>query len=107
MTTIPTTIPTTIITTIPSSISTTIVIYDECEDEKCLTCSDESNVFGLCITCNEAKGYKKVNYTTVLTEFYDCILNTSTKLGKYFLNETTQEFRPCYKNCKKCLIGGD
>ena len=109
-TTIFTTIPTTIITTIPTTIITSIpttVIFEECEDEKCLTCSDESNYFGLCLSCNEAKGYKKINYTTVLTEFYDCILNTSSKISKFFFNETTQEYRPCYKTCKKCLIGGD
>ena len=112
LTTIPTpiqtTLPTKILTTIPTTVSTTIPpIYDECNDEKCLTCNEKSNILGLCLTCNEAKGYKKVNYTTVFTEFYDCILNTSTILSKYFFNETTQEYRPCYKTCKKCLKGGD
>jgi len=84
-----------------------MVIYDECEEEKCLSCSEESNIFGLCLSCNEAKGYKKVNYTLVLTEFYDCILNTSSKISKFFYNETTQEYRPCYKTCKTCSKGGD
>ena len=109
-TTVITTIPTTVLTTIPTTIITTVpttVIIDECEDEKCMTCNDESNFFGLCLSCNEEKGYKKINYTTVLTEFYDCILNTSSKINKFFYNETTQEYRPCYKTCSKCLIGGD
>ena len=109
-TTIPTTVPTTIITTIPTTIFTTIpttVETSEPCEEKCLRCNEESNSLGLCLSCNEAKGYKKVNYTKVLTEFYDCILNTSSKLNKFFFNETTQEYRPCYKTCKTCLKGGD
>ena len=53
------------------------------------------------------KDIRKLIYTIVLTEFYDCILNTSKKLDKYFLNETTQEYRPCYKTCKKCLKEGN
>ena len=77
-------------------------MLEVCEEEKCLTCSEESNLLGLCLSCNEAKGYKKVNYTTVLTEFYDCILNTSSKINKFYYNETTQEYRPCYKRCKTC-----
>ena len=72
-----------------------------------MTCSEESNYYGLCLSCNEAKGYKKINYTTVLTEFYDCILNTSSKINKFFYNATTQEYRPCYKSCKRCSKGGD
>jgi len=62
---------------------------------------------GLCLTCNEAKGYRKVNYTIVLTDFYDCILNTSSKLSKYFFNNETQDYRPCYKTCKRCSKGGN
>ena len=72
-----------------------------------MTCNEESTLLGLCLSCNEAKGYKKVNYTIVLTDFYDCILNTSSKLNKYFLNEDTNDYRPCYKTCKKCSKGGD
>ena len=114
-TTIPPTIKTTIVTTIPEKVPTTIPtttpitipVLHECENEKCLTCNQESIALDLCLSCNEAKGYRKVNYTIVLTQFYDCILNTSTKLSKYFLNETMQEYRPCYKLCKRCSISGD
>ena len=113
------TFPTTIITKTPTTtvpnIQTTLInllpktvsIFFNCPNEKCLTCSNESNELGLCLTCNEAKGYKKVNYTLVFTEFYDCILNTSSKLSKYFFNEETQVYRPCYKTCKKCSKGGN
>ena len=103
--------PTTVLTSPPS---TTEVIPDvpttqllQCENEKCLTCSEESLKKDLCLSCNEEKGYKKVNYTIVLTEFFDCILNTSSVLKKYYYNEIKEEYRPCYKSCKSCLIGGD
>ena len=90
--------PTTIIKTIPEV---------KCPSEKCLTCNEESNKLGLCLTCNEAKGYMKVNYTIVLTKFLDCIKKESPKLINFYYNETLKEYRPCYKTCKKCLMGGD
>ena len=29
------------------------------------------------------------------------------KLKSFYFNETSQEFRPCYKKCERCLIGGN
>ena len=55
-----------------------------------------------------AKGYKKINYLILQeSDFYDCILNTSSKIRKFFYNETNNEYRPCYKTCKKCSKEGD
>ena len=101
-TTIPKAIPTTIITTIPETVPKI-----ECLDEKCLTCSEASNKLGLCLTCNEAKGYKKVNYTYVFTEYLNCIKQDNPKYRKYYYNETLKEYRPCYKTCKTCLKAGN
>ena len=117
ITTIPTTfittIPTTVITTIPTTIFTTIPttevqvdISEDCE-EKCLTCNEASKSKGLCLSCNEDKGYRKVNYTKVLTQFYDCLLNTSSAINKYYYNEETKIYRPCYKTCKRCAESGN
>ena len=44
-----------------------------CPNEKCLTCNTESNKLDLCLTCNEDKGYKKVNYTIIYIQYLDCI----------------------------------
>ena len=104
--------PTTLITTIPDKISTTIPstipkVKVKCSMEKCLECSEESLSHNLCLTCNEALGYKKVNYTLVLTDFVDCLKKEDPKLKKFYYNETKNEYRPCYKTCKKCLIGGN
>ena len=108
-TTIITTIPTTVITTIPTTIITTIptTVPLICPDEKCLTCNEESNSLGLCLSCNEALGYKKVNYTLVLINFLDCIKPESPQAKKYYYNETSGVYRPCYKTCKQCLKGGN
>ena len=102
---LPTTIakpPTTIITIITK---TTPKI--ECPDEKCLTCNEASNGLNLCLTCNEANGYKKVNYTIIYTGFLDCIKENDPKFRNYYFNETLDEYRPCYKTCKRCLKPGN
>ena len=105
-TTIITTIPTTIITTIPTTIITTIPTTApappevECLDEKCLTCSEESNKYGLCLSCNETGGYKKVNYTIVYTQFLDCVKQENSKLNKYYYNEEREEYSHVIKHVK-------
>ena len=111
---IPTTIPK-IPTTIPKIPTTVIKIQttipftipkSNCE-EKCLTCSEESTKLGLCLTCNEAAGYKKLNYTLVLSQFLNCIKPDDPKFINYYYNETLKVYRPCYKTCKRCLEAGD
>ena len=100
---IPTTIPiipTTIITTIP----VTEPIF-ECKEEKCKKCNEESNRLGLCLSCND--DYIKVNYTSVFEQFLDCMKKDDPKLKSFYYNETSKEFRPCFKNCERCLIAGD
>ena len=105
--------PTTVITTIPNKLSTIPEIAPlthplvKCFDEKCLECNEESTLKELCLSCNEALGYKKVNYTLVYTNFVDCRKKEDPLLKNFYYNETTQEYRPCYKTCKKCSIGGD
>ena len=102
----PTTMIREIVTTIPSTIP---IIKPEikCSLEKCLKCNDESQKLNLCLSCDEEKGYKKVNYTIVLTQFVDCLKKEDPKLKNFYYNKTLDEYRPCYKTCKTCLIGGD
>ena len=105
-TTVITTIPSKIITSIPKIIPSTIPEI-KCSEEKCLKCSKESLKLNLCLSCNEALGYKKVNYTLVYANYVDCLKKDDPKLKNFYFNETLNEYRPCYKTCKKCLIGGD
>ena len=110
---IPTTIPkipTTVIESPPSTVITNKIETThklECLDEKCLTCNEESNSLHLCLSCNEIAGYKKVNYTFVYIEFVDCIKKDNPLFKQFYFNETTQEYRPCYKTCKSCLKEGE
>ena len=94
--------PTTIVSTIPKTIPKLV-----CPDEKCLTCNEASNSLGLCLSCNEEKGYRKINYTLVLTNFLDCIKPSNPGVKKFYYNETLQLYRPCYKTCKSCSKGGN
>ena len=56
---------------------------------------------------NEAKGYKKVNYIITLTQFLNCIKKEDPQFKNYYFNDTLQEYRPCYKTCKRCSRGGN
>ena len=81
----------------------------ECREdikEKCAKCSEESNEIGYCISCKE--GYKKVNYTILYPQFLDCLKEDDPIIKKkFFFEEESGEYRPCYKTCKKCLKEGD
>ena len=93
-------------TAIPT-IPTTIVNIDCSEEnrEKCLKCNAQSNKLGLCLSCLD--GFKKVNYTILYPEFFDCLKQDNPILKNFYYNETLEQYKPCYRTCKKCLIGGD
>ena len=91
-------------TELPISPSTEMEI--SCPNEKCLTCNKGSISLDLCLTCNEAKGYKKVNYTFIYIEYLDCIKEDNSKLIHFYYNGTIDQYKPCYKTCKRCLLGG-
>ena len=80
----------------------------DCSEEnskKCSDCNEQSNVLGLCLSC--LGGFKKVNYTTLHPEFFDCLKEDDPILNNFYYDETLEEYKPCYRTCKKCLIGGD
>ena len=82
--------------------------YSECLEktrEKCAKCSNDSNKYELCISCNE--GYKKLNYTIKHPEFLDCVKDDDPLLINFYYNETLEQYKPCYKTCKSCLKGGN
>ena len=80
---------------------------DSCSLEKCKTCNAESLQVNLCLTCNEEQGYMKVNYTILHPDFYDCVKRNDPLLNNFYYSETKNEFRPCYKTCKKCSEEGN
>ena len=80
---------------------------DICSLEKCKKCSEKSLEYNLCLSCNEELGYLTVNYSTYQPGFVDCMKKENPILNKFFYNQTTKEYRPCYRTCKKCDKGGN
>ena len=80
---------------------------ESCSLPKCKTCNAESLQVNLCLTCNEEQGYMKVNYTILHPDFYDCVKMNDPLLNNFYYSETKNEFRPCYKTCKKCSEEGN
>ncbi|MBO6243373.1 MAG: hypothetical protein J6O41_02240, partial [Clostridia bacterium] len=62
---------TTIISPSPTIQITEEKILDTCTNEKCLTCNEESDKDGLCLSCDESL-YKKVNYTNKYSKYFNC-----------------------------------
>ena len=74
---------------------------------KCATCSEESDALGLCLTCSS--GYYRVNYTTLSPQlkYFDCLKEGDPLLKKFFYDRQNEEYKPCYKSCKKCEREGN
>ena len=111
-TTIITDAPTTVITDAPTTVSippTTQIPETEyvgqCKNVRCEKCSAESDKLGLCTKCDEAK-YKRVNYTREFSSFFDCKKEESL-INKYYKDDITGQYKPCFELCKKCLGPGN
>ena len=109
---IPTTVilpPTTVIkpptTEIIEEPKTQIPISRICRNERCDTCNEESNKKKLCLSCDESK-YKKVNYTKNFSKYYDCLEEKNLEI-KYYYDSTSEQYKPCFKLCKKCYGPGN
>ena len=75
---------------------------DKC-DIKCKTCSLESNILSLCISCNNNKGfYQKFNESNE-SLFVDCF-NVS---DGYYLDISNKIYKPCFYTCKNCNESGN
>ena len=81
-----------------------IVDCSPSNSQKCLKCNAESNNLGLCLSCKS--GYKNVNYTTLYPQYLDCLLDDNPLLKSFYYDNITEEYKPCYRTCKRCLIGG-
>ena len=69
----------------------------KCTNEKCSSCSYESNLDKLCTNCIE--GYEKVKYPS--NSYYHCLKKEEIS-EKFYLEEDTQIYKPCHRKCKKC-----
>ena len=102
-------IPTTIIIPAPTTIiQSTLITKEElepCINKKCLKCDKGSNNFQLCLSCNDTL-YEKVNYTNKYSKYVDCFEKKQLE-EKYYYDNITNQYKPCYKSCKKCLGPGN
>ena len=100
----PTTIlppPTTIITETPTEEK----ILETCTNKRCQTCSEGSDKDGLCLSCDENQ-YKKVNYTNKYSKYFNCFEEKELEY-KYYKDTRTNQYKPCFQLCKKCLGPGN
>ena len=76
----------------------------KCFEKKCLTCSEESLAYDLCLTCNEKEGYfEKIDENINISNFVDCYKNPE----KYFHNSTSNKYEPCFNSCEYCTQLGN
>ena len=76
-----------------------------CINKKCNECSDESNKLQLCLSCDESI-YEKVNYTRSFSKYFDCEKKSKLE-NKFYHDIITNQYKPCYEKCKKCLRPGN
>ena len=74
----------------------------KCSDIKCRECNKESKQYNLCISCNIELGFYPMKKNASNNgSFINCYNETTISNG-YFLNISTNQYEPCYFNCKKC-----
>ena len=77
---------------------------DKC-DQKCKSCSKESNEYNRCLSCNNDNGYYyKINDFKINNSFILCYNNVS---DGYYLDKNNSIYKLCYPTCKKCEELGD
>ena len=77
--------------------------------EKCSECTQESWNLNLCISCNEEKNYKAVDFGThnpFPSPYVECY-NSKTKPENFFYNKNTNKYQPCYETCATCSKEGN
>ena len=87
--------------------STTEKYIDKCPS-KCKSCSYESiNNNELCTECDISNGYYPKSVDALNTgSFYQCYHTSEMQIG-FYLDDSTNTFKPCYFSCNKCNIGGN
>ena len=69
----------------------------KCKNEKCQTCTYESNIDKLCTEC--INGYEKVKYP--MYDYYYCFKKDEIP-NKFYYDQDSNIYKPCYRKCKKC-----
>ena len=78
------------------------ILKCRCVTQECSDCSEESLEQNLCISCAEGY-YEKIDDNITSTEFKKCYKDPP----KYYFNNETQKYHPCYSSCLQCYGPGD
>ena len=77
----------------------------KCDTIKCEKCSDESISNGLCLTCNNEKGfYPKANDINYNGNFIECY---EGNISRYYFDNNTKNYKECYSSCQTCIGEGN
>ena len=76
----------------------------KCSNIKCQTCTKESNEINLCTKC--LRQYLTVNLTTKNPKYFYCFEKNEIP-NKFFKENNTNVYKPCYRKCKKCNKEGN
>ena len=72
------------------------------ENITCRYCSEESNNYHLCVTCNTDLDYYPLkNDPNNKNSFVNCYNNLTISDG-FFLNKEENQYEQCYSSCEKC-----
>ena len=71
---------------------------DKC-NSKCKECDLNSVNGNICISCNNSLGYYKKEDDIRINQYYDCFTG---ELDGYYLDISNNDYKKCYKTCKKC-----
>ena len=73
-----------------------------CKEEKCLLCSQKSDFYNICISCNK-------NYYPILNDFSNIYsyINCYQNPEGYYLDINDSIYKSCYNSCKTCYGFGN
>ena len=72
-------------------------------DEKCKACTYESTEKNLCTACNIKNNYYPKS-NELNNSYFDCY---KPNIEGYYLDNYSNDYKPCYNKCKTCLKNGD
>ena len=74
-------------------------------EDKCMTSSVDSSIYGLCISCNNDKGYYPTE-EKVREDYVQCFKEDANPNNFYF-DSGSHTFKLCYETCLTCFGPGD
>ena len=80
------------------------ITIEECNLIQCFSCSNESLIQGLCISCNENENYYPIEDSLSNQSLF---INCTKDPKGYYLDNDSSSYKKCYKSCESCELKGD